>query len=61
LKSQKAYHNPVAFVDLFDSKFEDEIKEKRKFLNHSTMSFEIQKSTINMDVLDEYYQRRHRS
>jgi hypothetical protein len=34
---------------------------KRKFLTLATTSFKIQKSTMNMDVLDVYFQRRYRS
>jgi hypothetical protein len=41
--------------------FGNEIMGNRKFLTPGTLRFEIQKSTINMDVLDEHFQRRYRS
>jgi hypothetical protein len=39
-------------TDLFDWKFGDKFKEKRKFLNPCTPRFKIQKSTEEMDILD---------
>jgi hypothetical protein len=38
--------------------FANEIKGNRKFLTPDTARLNIQKSKINMDVLDAYYQRR---
>jgi hypothetical protein len=37
------------------------MRGKRGFLHPVTPRFKIQKSTINMDVLDAHYQRRYRS
>jgi hypothetical protein len=41
--------------------FREEIEGKRKFLTPGTSRFKIQKSTINMDVLDPQSQRKYRS
>jgi hypothetical protein len=41
--------------------FREEIKGKRKFLTPGTTRFKIQRSTINMHVLDTQYQRKYRS
>jgi hypothetical protein len=41
--------------------FGNEIMGNRKFLNPGMLRFKIQKSTINVDVLDEHFQRRYRS
>jgi hypothetical protein len=41
--------------------FGEEVEGKRKFLNPGTPRFKIQRSTINMDVLDPQYQRKYRS
>jgi hypothetical protein len=41
--------------------FREEIKGKRKFFTPGTPTFKIQKSTINMDVLDPKSQRKYRS
>jgi hypothetical protein len=41
--------------------FGGEIKGKRKLLTMGTLRFKIQKSKINIDVLDAHYQRRYRS
>jgi hypothetical protein len=42
-------------------KFGEEIEGKRKFLTPGTPRFKIQRSTINMDVLDPQSQRKNRS
>jgi hypothetical protein len=41
--------------------FREEIEGKRKFLTPGTPRFKIQRSTINMDVLDPQSQRKYRS
>jgi hypothetical protein len=41
--------------------FGEEIEGKRKFLTPGTSRFKIQRSTINMDVLDPQSQRNYRS
>jgi hypothetical protein len=41
--------------------FRDEIKGKREFLDPSTRKYKIQKSIINMDVLDAHFHIRYRS
>jgi hypothetical protein len=41
--------------------FGEEIKRKRKFLTPGTQRFKIQRSTINMDVLDKQSQKKCRS
>jgi hypothetical protein len=41
--------------------FGEEIEGKRKFLTPGTPRFKIQRSTINMDVLDAQSQRKYRS
>jgi hypothetical protein len=41
--------------------FREEIEGKRKFLNLGTPRFKIQRSTINMDILDPQSQRKYRS
>jgi hypothetical protein len=41
--------------------FGEEIEGKRKFLTPGTPRFKIQRSTINMDVLDPQSQRKYRS
>jgi hypothetical protein len=41
--------------------FGEVIKQKRKFLTPVTPRFKMQKSTINMDVLDTQFQRKYRS
>jgi hypothetical protein len=41
--------------------FGEEIERKRKFLTRGTPRFKIQRSTINMDVLDPQSQRKYRS
>jgi hypothetical protein len=41
--------------------FGEEIEGKRKFLTPGTPRFKIQRSTINMDVLDAQFQRKYRS
>jgi hypothetical protein len=41
--------------------FGEEIEGKRKFLTPGTPRFKIQRSTINMDVLDPKSQRKYRS
>jgi hypothetical protein len=41
--------------------FGEEIKGKRKFFTPGTPRFKIQRSTINMDVLDTQSQRKYRS
>jgi hypothetical protein len=41
--------------------FEEEIEGKRKFLTPGTPIFKIQRSTINMDILDPQSQRKYRS
>jgi hypothetical protein len=41
--------------------FGEEIEEKRKFLTPGTPRFKIQRSTINMDVLDPQPRRKYRS
>jgi hypothetical protein len=40
---------------------EEDIKRKRKFLTPGTPRFKIQRSTINMDVLDTQFQEKYRS
>jgi hypothetical protein len=46
---------------LFNKNFGEEIEGKRKFLIPGTPRFEIQRSTINMDVLYPQSQRKYRS
>jgi hypothetical protein len=41
--------------------FGEEIEGKRKFLTPGTPRFKVQRSTINMDVLDPQSQRKYRS
>jgi hypothetical protein len=41
--------------------FREEIEGKRMFVTPGTPRFEIQSSTINMDVLDTQSQRKYRS
>jgi hypothetical protein len=41
--------------------FGDVVKRKRIFLTLGTQRFKIQKSTINMDIIDAHFQRRCRS
>jgi hypothetical protein len=41
--------------------FREEIEGKRKFLTPGTPRFNIQRSTVNMDVLDPQSQRKYRS
>jgi hypothetical protein len=41
--------------------FGEEIEGKRKFLTPGTPRFKIQRSTINMDVLDPQSQKKYRS
>jgi hypothetical protein len=41
--------------------FGEEIEGKRKFLTSGTSRFKIQRSTINMDVLNPQFQRKYRS
>jgi hypothetical protein len=41
--------------------FGDEIKGKRKFFIPRTSSFKIQRTAVNMDVLDTQFQRKYRS
>jgi hypothetical protein len=41
--------------------FREEIEGKRKFLNLGMPRFKIQRSTINMDILDPQSQRKYRS
>jgi hypothetical protein len=41
--------------------FREEIEGKRMFLNPGIPRFKIQRSTINMDVLDPQSQRKYRS
>jgi hypothetical protein len=41
--------------------FGEEIEGKRKFLTTRTLRFKIQRSTINMDILDPQSQRKYRS
>jgi hypothetical protein len=41
--------------------FGEEVEGKRKFLTPGTPKFKIQRSTINMDILDPQSQRKYRS
>jgi hypothetical protein len=41
--------------------FGEEVKGKRNFLTPGTPRFKIQRSTVNMDVLDAQSQRKYRS
>jgi hypothetical protein len=40
--------------------FGEDIEGKRKFLTPGTPRFKIQRSTVNMDVLDPQFQRKYR-
>jgi hypothetical protein len=46
---------------IFIPNFGDEIRGKRKFLTPGKPKFKIQRSAINMHVLDAHYHRRYRS
>jgi hypothetical protein len=50
---------PHALTCLSQS-FGDEIKGKRKFLTPGMLRIKMQKSTINMDILDAHYQKIYR-
>jgi hypothetical protein len=49
------------FLTCLIKKVGEEIEGKRKFLTPGTPRFKIQRSTINMDVLDTQSQRKYRS
>jgi hypothetical protein len=47
-------------LNLLIKNFREEVEGKKKFLTPGTPRFKIQRSTINMDVLDPQSQRKYR-